>query len=145
MTEALAAIGQLIARYGPLADAGDADGAARLWTDDGVYAVGGMEEARGHAAIAALLRGAEHQALLAAGCAHILSPPAIELAAGGASASAVNHSIVLRRAEDGTVTIYRVSANRWSLVLTEAGWRIQRRDTRLLDGSAGARALFASV
>lgn len=143
MNEALAEIGQLIARYGPLADAGDAAGAASLWTEDGVYAVGGMAEARGRAAIAGLLQGPEHQALLAAGCAHILSAPAVALAADGVSAVAVNHSIVLRRDESGGYAIHRVAANRWELISTADGWRIRRRDNCLLDGTAEARALLA--
>jgi len=41
------AIRDLLARYGPLADAGDCAGAAALWTEDGVYEVGGFGEYRG--------------------------------------------------------------------------------------------------
>lgn len=33
-------IARLLASYGPLVDAGDADGAAALWATDGVYDVG---------------------------------------------------------------------------------------------------------
>ncbi|MFN5782700.1 MAG: nuclear transport factor 2 family protein, partial [Novosphingobium sp.] len=57
------AIRDLIARYGPLADAGNAEAVAALWHEDGVYAVGGMGEARGREAIAALISGPVHQSL----------------------------------------------------------------------------------
>lgn len=36
------AIRDLIARYGPLADAGDAEAVAAQWSEDGSYAVGRM-------------------------------------------------------------------------------------------------------
>ena len=133
------AIRELIARYGPLADAGHADAIAALWTDQGVYAVGGMGESVGHAAIAALIDGATHRSLMADGCAHVLSAPAIELC--GDEATAWCHSIVLRHAENGWEPV-RVAANRWQLVRVEAVWRVARRDNQLLDGSAEAQALF---
>ena len=41
------AIRTLIARYGPLADQGDAEGVAQLWSEDGSYAIAGFGEARG--------------------------------------------------------------------------------------------------
>ena len=134
------AIRDLIARYGPLADAGDALAVAALWSEDGSYAVGGMGEARGRAAIAALISGPVHQSLLADGCAHILTSPAIDLA--GDSAVARCHSVVFRH-EGGEWAPVRVSANRWELARTSAGWHVTRRENALLDGSAAARALLS--
>ena len=133
------AIRDLIASYGPLADSGDAAGVAALWVEDGVYAVGGMGEARGREAIAALIEGPVHQALMAAGCAHVLGPAEIQL--DGDQATASGHSLVFRRADEA-FEVYRVSANLWTLIRTEAGWRVQRRDNRLLDGSDAAHALL---
>ena len=46
------AIRELIARYGPMADSGDASGVADLWSESGTYSVGGVAEAKGEAAIA---------------------------------------------------------------------------------------------
>ena len=40
------AIRDHIARYGPAADSGDADGVAALFDEAGVYAVGGMGEVK---------------------------------------------------------------------------------------------------
>ena len=73
------AIRELIASYGPLADTGAAEALSQLWTEDGRYAVGGMTEAKGRAAIAALIDGAVHRGLMADGCAHTLGPVAITL------------------------------------------------------------------
>lgn len=134
------AIRNLIASYGPLADSGDAEGVALLWTEDGVYAVDGFPEARGHAAIAALITGPVHQALIARGCAHVLGAPVIDL--DGDRATALCHSVVLAKTNDGWEAI-RVAANRWELARTPEGWRVTRRDNALLDGREAARALLA--
>ncbi len=130
----------LIASYGPLADSGDAEGVAALWTEDGVYAVGGYGESRGRTAIAALITGDTHRQLMADGCAHLLGPVAITL--DGDHATATGHSVVLRHS-GAAFEVYRVSANRWALVRTDEGWRVARRDNALLDGSEAARALFS--
>lgn len=134
------AIRDLIARYGPLADAGDCAGAAALWTLDGVYEVGGFGEYRGRAAIQALLEGEVHQSLIAAGSAHVLSPSVIDL--DGDHAIARTYSVVFRKAGD-CWEAHRASANEWHLVRTGDGWRVERRINRLLDGSVEARALIA--
>lgn len=133
------AIRDLIARYGPLADRGDCAGAAALWTEDGVYDVGGHGVHRGRAAIRALLEGEAHEALIAGGSAHVLSPPVIELNADRAVAN--TYSCVFRRTARGFAA-HRVAANRWRLVRTETGWRIAERVNRLLDGSEAARLLL---
>jgi uncharacterized protein (TIGR02246 family) len=139
MLEDRAAIADLIARYGPLADAGDAAGVASLWADDGVYAVDGFPEARGHAAIAALIEGPVHREMMARGCAHLLGPATITLA--GDRATALCHSVVLAKSGEGWAPV-RVAANRWDLMRTSDGWRAIRRDNALLDGREPARALF---
>lgn len=134
------AIRALIAGYGPLADAGDSAGIAALWTADGTYGVGGMGLVQGREAIAGLIDGPTHRALMADGCAHLLGPVAIEL--DGDRATARGHSVVFRHA-DGRFEAVRVSANRWDLVRTDNGWRVSHRENALLDGSAQARALLA--
>jgi len=134
------AIRNLIASYGPLADSGNAEAVAALWVENGSYAVGGMVEAKGRAAIAALIDGETHRALMADGCAHLLGPVAIDL--HGDHAVACGHSIVFRNGPTG-FEVWRASANRWLLVRTAAGWRVERRVNAPLDGSAAARALLA--
>lgn len=140
--EDLEAIRTLIARYGPLADAGDADAVSGLWAEDGRYAVGGMHEAVGRAAIAGFITGSVHQALMAAGCAHLLGPVAITLEGDGATA--VGHSVLFEQRPEG-VAVARIAANRWQLRRGGSGWEVVRRDNRLLDGSEAARALFAGA
>lgn len=133
------AIRNLIASYGPLADSSDAEAVAALWIEEGSYAVGGMAEAKGRAAIAALINGNTHRALMADGCAHLLGPVAIDLADDRAVAR--GHSVVFRKGPSG-FEVWRVSANRWELVRTTDGWRVERRVNAPLDGSEAARALL---
>lgn len=134
------AIRELICRYGPLADSGDAHAVAALFAEDGVYAVGGMGEARGRAAIAGLIAGPVHQSLMTDGCAHVLTAPQIDLA--GDRALALCHSVVFSH-QGGIWNAVRVAANRWELARTASGWLVTRRDNALLDGSAAARSLFS--
>lgn len=134
-------IRSLIARYGPLADAGDAVGVASLWTAGGTYDIGTHGVHRGRAAIAALLDGDEHRALVTGGVAHVLSAPVVELI--GDQATAWTHSCVFRHTGNGWAP-HRVAANRWHLVLTTEGWRVAERVNRLLDGNAGGPDLFAN-
>ncbi len=137
-------IRNLIAHYGPLADAGDAQAVAYLWTVDGVYKVGGFAEAVGRDAIAGLIAGAVHQQYLAAGVAHILGPLALSL--NGDCAAARGHSLVVLHGAGDGFHIIRASANLWQLVRGDdagfGGWRVKRRDNRLLRGDAAARELF---
>lgn len=134
-------IRDLVARYGPLADCGDASGVAGLWTEDGSYEIAGFAVATGRTAIAALIKSSEHQALLSNGCAHLLGPLAIDL--DGDTATARGHSIVFRHCDDG-FSVYRVAANRWTFARTGDGWKVVQRVNRLLDGHEVARALLAS-
>ena len=133
------AIRELIARYGPLADAGDCAGAAALWTDDGVYEVGGFGSYTGRAAIQTLLEGESHQGLIHGGAAHVLSPPVIDL--DGDRATARTYSVVFRKSGDNWEA-HRASANMWHLVRVAGEWKVARRVNQLLDGSADARTLI---
>lgn len=126
--EDVEAIRNLIASYGPLADSGDAAGVAALWADNGCYDVGGYGVAKGRAAIAALISGPAHQELLAAGCAHILSPHHIDL--DGDTAMARGYSTVYRLSGNGPQA-WRVSTNIWHLVRqNDGGWLVSSRINR---------------
>ncbi len=133
------AIRNLIASYGPLADSGNAAAIAALWTDGGVYEVGGYGEHTGHTAIAALFTAGTHLDLMQDGCAHLIGPQHINL--HGDHATAVGHSCVFRRTDSG-FEAWRVSANRWELAKDNGEWRITRRSNRPLDGSEAARVLL---
>ena len=133
------AIRNLIASYGPLADIGDAQGVAALWVENGSYSVGDFGEAKGRESIAALILSDTHQQLLTAGCGHTLTAPHIMLA--GDTAIAINHSVVFRNTGDSHQA-WRVSANRWELVRTDNGWRVQHRRNCPLNGDDAARKLL---
>jgi NAD(P)-dependent dehydrogenase (short-subunit alcohol dehydrogenase family) len=92
------AIARLMASYGPLADAGDADAVAGLWAEDGEYDVDGWHM-RSRADIAEMVRSPAHQGLISGGSAHFLGPVHIDVA--GDEAVAVCESILVRHNEDG--------------------------------------------
>jgi uncharacterized protein (TIGR02246 family) len=128
------AITQLIATYGLAVDSGDATATAALFTEQGWYEVAGRRY-EGAAAIAEMVAGRAHQGLLAQGVAHLQGLPRVDL--DGDRAVAVNHSVVLLKG-----AVWRVAANRWELVRTEAGWKVSARTNLLLDGAQQARDLL---
>lgn len=134
-----AEIADLIARYGPIVDAGEGGQLAELWSDDGEYVIGDEYRFTGNQ-ITGLTELEAHQNYLAAGCAHMLSSPQVML--DGDCAVAVNHSAVLIR-EGQRWVADRVSANRWELERKPEGWRVSRRSSALLDGEEAARELLA--
>lgn len=135
------AIARLIASYGPLVDAGEADRVADLWTEDGVYDVEDylME---GRDQVAAMVRSDAHQGLIGRGASHFLGPAHVSVA--GDRAVAVCESVLLVRHE-GRVIPARIGANHFELVRTAGGWRTTRRTTRGLDGGQETRDLLARL
>jgi hypothetical protein len=133
------AISNLVASYGPLVDSGDGNGTAALWTEDGVYDVDTGTYA-GHDGITGMVESEQHQKLVQRGCLHMTSPPSVHVAED--AAVAVTESQLVIRNREGGFDVVRVTAHRWELVRTPAGWRVERRTSRLLDGSAGPRELL---
>ena len=135
------AVSRLIASYGPLVDAGDADGAAALWAEDGEYDVEGWHM-RSRDDVRAMIRSETHQEIITGGSCHFLGPAHVTVQ--GDEAIAVCDSILVRR-QDGGFRIDRAGASHFRLRRTSAeGWRIVHRRTRLLDGGAEARQLLAA-
>jgi ketosteroid isomerase-like protein len=136
------AIGRLMASYGPLVDAGDADAVAGLWAEDGEYDVEGWHM-RSRADVAEMVRSPAHQGLISGGSAHFLGPVRVDV--DGDEAVAVCESILVRHNADSRgYRVWRAGANHVMLRRTAAGWRIVKRTTRELDGSTEARALLAA-
>lgn len=141
---------QLIASYGPSVDSGAARETADIWTQDGSYeysVLGDTPEAQevaslnGRETIRRMVEGDEHQGLIGRGAAHFMGIPAIHI--DGDEALAVTHSVLLLRTpETGENVVARFGANRWLLVRTAEGWRVQRRTQSLLDGRAAARDIL---
>src|SRR6202020_2637676 len=92
------AIGRLMASYGPLVDAGDADAVSGLWAEDGEYDVEGWHM-RSRADVAEMVRSPAHQGLISRGAAHFLGP--VSVAIDGDDAIAVCESIVISRNDAG--------------------------------------------
>jgi len=135
------AIMQLIASYGPAVDGLDRDGVVSLWAEQGSYDFGG-DPLVGRDAVAALVDLDSHRAYVGAGSAHALTLPRVTVR--GDRAVAVNYSQVF--VKDGTGwRADRTSANRWDLVRTPDGWKVERRTNRLLDGSPAARELLQAA
>jgi SnoaL-like domain len=136
------AIARLMASYGPLVDAGDADAVAGLWSEDGEYDVDGWRM-DSRADVAEMVRSPAHQGLISAGCAHFLGPVCVDV--DGDDAVAVCESIVVRRNDDGGgYRVWRAGANHVALRRAAVGWQIVKRISRALDGSAEARELLAA-
>jgi hypothetical protein len=110
-----------------------------LWADDGSYDFGGKPLV-GAEAVGRLVELDTHRGYVAGGCAHVLSTPLIEI--DGDRATAIGYSRVYVHERDGW-KVERASANRWELVRTGQGWKVARRISRLLDGSAEGRQLLA--
>jgi uncharacterized protein (TIGR02246 family) len=131
-------IARLIASYGPAVDAGDADAAARLWADDGIYDVDGWRM-EGREEVHAMVRSSAHQNLVAKGCGHFLGPCVVTVT--GDSAVAVCESLVLVRDGD-SYRVWRCAANYFTLLRIDGQWQISVRTTRVLDGNPDTHDLL---
>lgn len=135
------AIARLLASYGPLVDAGDADGAAALWSAEGSYDVDEWVM-NGRDSIARMVRSEDHQGLIARGCCHFFGPPVVTVT--GDDAVAVCESILLVRGTRGYVAA-RAGVHLLSLRRSGGGWRIVSRTARQLDGGPAGRNLLAEA
>lgn len=134
------AIERLIASYGPLVDAGEADAASRLWATDGTYDVEDWPM-RSRDDVAAMVRSDAHQGLIGRGCCHFLGPAVATVE--GDDAVAVCESIVVVHRGEG-FTVWRAGANHFRLQRIAGEWQIVARTTRTLDGKAEARELLSA-
>ena len=132
------AITRLVASYGPLVDAGDAEAVAGLWAQDGEYDVEGWQMTS-REDIRAMVESDGHQGLIEGGCSHFLGPAHVHV--HGDEAVAVCESILIRHREGG-YSVRRAGANHFHLHRERDGWRIKHRTTRALDGSTEARELL---
>ena len=134
------AVERLIASYGPLVDAGEADATAQLWAVDGSYDVEGWPMTS-RADVAAMVRSDAHQGLIASGSTHFLGPAVVTV--DNDDAVAVCESILVVR-HDSKHLVARAGANYFRLRRIDGRWQITRRITRALDGGAEARELLAA-
>jgi hypothetical protein len=143
----------LIAGHPPSADTGAAAYAEAVYAEDGVFDRGpGLSGAVGNKAIAMSLESPGHQAAVAGGLAHFTGLPHVTLY--GDRAVVISYLQILTPNKSGAVVevpnhgasrgyhIHRVVANRWDLVRTASGWKIERRTLRLVDGSEPSRDIL---
>ncbi len=143
----------LIAGHPPSADTGADYYAEAVYAEDGVFDRGaGLSGATGKRAIAASLKSDGHQAAIAGGLAHFAGLPHIAL--DGDRAVVTSYLQILTPQKTGAAVdlpnhgasrgyhIHRVVANRWELVRTGGGWKIERRTLRPIDGSEPAREIL---
>lgn len=134
------AIERLIASYGPLVDAGEAEATAQLWAEDGSYDVEGWMMT-GRADVAAMVRSDAHQRLIGRGSTHFLGPTVVTV--DGDGAVAVCESVLVVRHEKKYLVV-RAGAHYFRLRRIEGRWQITSRVTRTLDGSSEARELLSA-
>jgi uncharacterized protein (TIGR02246 family) len=134
------AIERLIASYGPLVDAGDAEATAQLWASDGSYNVEGWPM-HSRQQVAEMVRSDAHQRLIGGGCCHFLGPAVVTVV--GDDAVAVCESLLVVHRNDH-FAVARGGANHFVLRRIEERWQIAARTTRMLDGNAEARNLLTT-
>jgi uncharacterized protein (TIGR02246 family) len=135
------AIARLIASYGPLVDAGDAEAVASLWAPDGGYDVGDWTMS-GRDEISAMVKSDAHQGLMARGCCHFFGPPVVSV--DGDTARAVCQSTILVRRAAGGYHVMRAGVHLIRLRRAPHGWEIVSRVARQLDGSGDAFDLITT-
>lgn len=136
--EAELAIRNVIARYGMAADCSDIETALSCHTEDAIYVVSnpnagrgdasGDLELKGHKAISDMLSSEMHQSLLPK-CAHTVGPLEVKLTEG--TADVLGYSRVYHDQK-----LMRLAINHWTMVAQTDGWKIARRESRVMDGPA---------
>ncbi len=131
----------LIAGHPPGADSASPDYAASFWDKDGVIDMGAGPKPYG--AMMDILRSPEFKVAQGQGICHFAGLPCIEIE--GDHAVAISYLQILaadQKAEPVELSahgasrgfrVLRLSANRWELVRTPEGWRIENRTWRGMD------------
>lgn len=129
----------LITAYGPGVDHGDVMLAVQsVWAAGGTYDLADRF-ATGHEAIEKMVNSDRHKMQVANGIAHVMAPPHVQI--NGDTAVATAYSMVFTH-YSGAFFPWRVSVNRFELVRTAGGWRVQYRYNRLLNGEAKGHELL---
>jgi hypothetical protein len=140
------AILNLLNSYGPLVDSGSDQLAPQLWVEGGGYDYalvgGGTQRLEAPEPLGAMYRSEGHMGLVETGCSHLTATPKITV--DGDRAQAVGYSFVVLR-EGERWLVWRAAINHWTLARTPAGWRIQERFNRTLDGSRESHETMRKV
>jgi hypothetical protein len=136
----------LLNSYGPLVDSASDELAPQLWVEGGGYNYGlvggGTNRLEAPEPLGGMYRSEGHVGLTTTGCAHMTATPKVTI--DGDSAQAVGYSFVVLR-EGERWFVWRAAVNHWTLTRTPAGWRIQERFNRTLDGSPESHDVMKKV
>jgi hypothetical protein len=143
----------LIAGHPPSADTGADYYAEAVYMEDGVFDRGtNLSGAKGNKAIAAILVSEGHQAAIAGGLAHFTGLPYVELNGDHAVVTSYLQILTPKKTGDAVEVpnhgasrgyhIHRLVTSRWELKRTTAGWKIERRTIRPVDGSEPSRDML---
>lgn len=94
-------------------------------------------ELKGHTAISDMLKSDMHQSLLP-NCAHTVGPLDVKVSDG--HANVLGFSRVYYK-KDGLPKLMRLAFNHWAMVKTEKGWKIARRESRVMGEDAAQHML----
>lgn len=147
-------IRNLIVRYGFALDAGDAEAAMALFTDDCIFevsapATGRTDTAknkenvfimRGRESVGGMVLSEPHQSLLP-NCAHTIGPVVIDVQ--GDKATATGYTRIYLK-EDQHIRLFRLGINHWELV-KQPEWRIHRRVSQVLGEQQAQELLKAAL
>ena len=138
----------LIASHPPSADTGARSYIKSIFSEDGVLDLGGTKTATGNETISEMSQRPAHQEAIHAGLAHFTGLPHVKIT--GDTAVVTSYLQIIAPNPNGEPVevpahgvskgyrIHRVGANRWELVRTDNGWKINRRAYRTLDGTEPA-------
>lgn len=122
--EDLQEIHQLFVDYGAYLDAGDLEGYASLFADDGELLLGPLGRATGRAAIVEMMGRATASSV--GSSYHVISSPQVQL--DGDRATSVVMWTVVAKAADGSPEVTMIGKHKDVLTRTDTGWRFLRRE-----------------
>jgi len=135
----------LIASHPPSADTAAHEYIRSIFVEDAVLDLGGTKTASGSKAIAEMPQKPEHHQAIRGGLAHFAGLPHVTVDGDRAVATSYLQILAAHPTADEIEVpahgrtkgfrIHRVGANRWELIRTPQGWKIERRTYRTLDGS----------
>jgi len=135
-------IAQLVAAYGPAAEAINLDFLSCFWSEDACYDLGESWIVEGKSDILAGYTGDTHKQMVAQGCAHIATVPVIVISGDSASAT---HHVTLFTHRAGGFEVHRIVVARWEFDRSRTGrWTAVSRTLRNV-GSTGATELLAAA
>ncbi len=126
--EDILSLHSLLTCYGLAADTGDAESLSAMFTDDAVYELDELRLEGRDQIVATIIDRRKQIQMLAS--AHTIGPVVVTVE--GDRATACGYSRLYGLEEDDTVTLWRLSFNRWEFVRKDHRWLIAQRITRAL-------------